>query len=82
MSESGNDLVSYFKEYGPQRFRSGGGKPLGRRSLQKKIIEFDLPIILVSKGDPLISPARGDAQLSKFTRGELQHRGRGRPRKA
>jgi hypothetical protein len=83
MSESGDErivLVSYFREYGPSRFTTASGDPLGRRALEKKINQFDLPVIRTGKGDPLINPARGDAQLIKYERRADEPR-RGRPRK-
>jgi len=65
MSEVTGNLVSFFRVYGPSRFQTAAGKPLGRRALQKKILEFALPIIRVTKGDPLIDPAEGDAMLMR-----------------
>jgi hypothetical protein len=85
MSEGGNEpgLVSYFRVWGPARFSDSAGTPLGRRSLQLKIKEFDLPIIETGIGDPLIDPVAGDDQLRKYARrADEPRRGRGRPRKA
>jgi hypothetical protein len=83
MSESNDEgLVSYFRVWGPQRFTTARGEPLKRRALEKKINQFDLPVIRTGKGDPLINPARGDAQLIKYERrADEPRRGRGRPRK-
>jgi hypothetical protein len=58
-------LISYFRVYGPQTFRTADGRPLGRRSLQKKIVKFRLPIIRAGKGDPLIDPVAADEVLSR-----------------
>ena len=74
-------LVSFFRTYGPSRFTDSAGVPLGRRALQKKIIQFNLPIIETAYGDPLIDPAAGDDQLRKYARRVAEPRGRGRPRK-
>jgi hypothetical protein len=74
-------LVSYFRVYGPSRFATAAGVPMGRRALQKKINQFQLPVILVARGDPLIDPAAADAQLSKFAQAGYEPRRPGRPRK-
>jgi hypothetical protein len=79
---SQSTLISYFREYGPKRFQSAAGKPLGRRALQKKIHEFNLPVIVTGKGDPLIDEAAGDDQLRRHARSTNRApRGRGRPRR-
>jgi hypothetical protein len=75
-------LVDYFAVYGPSRFRKPNGKPMGRRSLQKKILKFDLPIIRTGWGS-LIDPVAGDARLRQFARQppDREPRGRGRPKR-
>jgi hypothetical protein len=75
-------LQRYFSEYGPTRFTKPDGQPVGRRSLQKKIKQFNLPIINTG-WDPLIDPVEGDEQLAKYARRppDRETRGRGRPRK-
>jgi hypothetical protein len=76
-------LVSYYRVYGPERFKTAAGRPLGRRALQKKIIEFSLPVIPVGKGDPLIDPVAGDDQLRRYAqRAGQAPRKPGRPPKA
>jgi hypothetical protein len=84
MSESRDErqLVSYFRVYGPQRFTTARGDALGRRALEKKINDFDLPVIRTGKGDPLIDPVEGDNRLREYTRSNREsRRGPGRPRK-
>ena len=73
-------LVDYFGVYGPSRFKKPNGAPMGRRSLQKKIKKFDLPIIVVG-WTSLIDPDAGDARLRQFARQppDREVRGPGRP---
>jgi hypothetical protein len=75
-------LERFFSEYGPSRFRKPNGQPIGRRSLQKKIKQFNLPIIDTG-WDPLINPVAGDAQLEKYARqpSDREPRKPGRPKK-
>ena len=85
MSESHDErqLVSYFRVYGPTRFTTARGDALGRRALEKKINDFNLPVIRTGKGDPLIDPVEGDNRLREYTRGapRERRRGPGRPPK-
>jgi hypothetical protein len=73
-------LVDYYGVYAPTRFKSSSGKQFTRRCYQKKIKEFDLPIIPAAHGCPLIDPEAGDAQLARYARAPwTAPRGRGRP---
>jgi hypothetical protein len=87
MSESHNNppdgqLVDYYTEYAPTRFRHRNGQPLGQRSFDMKIHQFNLPVIRTGYG-VLIDPQKADARLREF---EEQHdrsrRKPGRPLKA
>jgi len=79
---NGSDLVDFFSVYGPTRFKKPNGAPMGRRSLQKKIKKFGLPIIVIG-WTSLIDPVAGDARLREFARQppNREARGRGRPAK-
>jgi hypothetical protein len=59
------DLVDYYADWGPKRFRLRSGKPLGKRALEVKIHEFGLPVIRTGRG-ALIDPVKGDARLREY----------------
>jgi hypothetical protein len=76
--------VSYYREYGPSRFRKKNGKPLKLRALQNAARRFRLPLI-TGAGEPLIVPEMGDRrlrELAKYQDPESPPRRRGRPRAA
>jgi hypothetical protein len=77
-----SDLVSFYDEYGPSRFRKKNGSSPKRRALQILAREYDLPLIRIGHA-VLIDPQAGDDRLR-----ELAHRPAvkgprppGRPRK-
>lgn len=73
-------LVNYYAVYAPSRFQKRNGKPLGYRSYETKIKQFDLPVIYAAQG-VLIDPERGDAKRREFERKPRQPIRPGRPRK-
>ena len=79
---NGSDLVDFFSVYAPGRFKKPSGEPMGRRSLQKKIKKFDLPVIQIG-WTSLIDPVAGDNQLRRFARRppDREARGRGRAKR-
>ena len=79
-----SDLLSFYDEYGPSRFRKRDGSSPKRRALQILAREHDLPLIRIGHA-VLIDPKAGDDRLRELAHRPtakeplLRRRGRQRP---
>jgi hypothetical protein len=75
MSDAANDteLVDYYGDYGPKRFRGRGGEPPSHRLLVKNIKVFDGLVVRIGH-TTLINPRRADARLLELAAAQRQQR--------
>jgi hypothetical protein len=75
MSDAANDteLVDYYGDYGPKRFRGRAGEPPSHRLLVKNIKVFDGLVVRIGH-TTLINPRRADARLLELAAAQRQQR--------